>query len=80
MVEAAGGIVALSLALCVLIIPIWIMTRLFGKDGAKNVGGGSEDEKRKIELLLGQAEVMEKRLQTLESILDKQHPNWRSEL
>lgn len=80
MIEAAGGIIALSFAICVLIIPIWIMTRLFGKTGCGQVGGGAQEEKRKIEHLLGQAEVMERRLQTLEAILDKQHPNWRSEL
>jgi phage shock protein B len=80
MIEAAGGIIALSFAICVLIIPIWIMTRLFGKPGSAQVGGGAHEEKRKIEHLLGQAEVMERRLQTLEAILDKQHPNWRSEL
>lgn len=80
MVSAAWGIVALSLALCVLIIPIWIMTRLFGKPGGGSLVGTSEEEKRKIEHLLGQAEAMEKRLHTLEAILDKQHPTWRSEL
>jgi phage shock protein B len=80
MVAVAEGIVALSLALCVLIIPLWIMTRIFGKNGSSRIDGGGEEEKRKIEHLLGQAEVMEKRLQTLEAILDKQHPNWRSEL
>ncbi len=80
MIETAGGIIALSFAICALIIPIWIMTRLFGKTGDGQVVGGAQEEKRKIEHLLGQAEVMEKRLQTLEAILDKQHPNWRSEL
>ena len=80
MVAVAEGIVALSLALCALIIPLWIMTRVFGKKDGGRVDGGAEEEKRKIEHLLGQAEVMEKRLQTLEAILDKQHPNWRSEL
>jgi phage shock protein B len=79
MVAVAEGIIALSLALCVLIVPAWIAMRVFGKGGSR-VEGGAEDEKRKIEHLLGQAEVMEKRLQTLEAILDKQHPNWRSEL
>ena len=80
MVAVAEGIVALSLALCVLIIPLWIMTRVFGKNSSNRYDGGAEEEKRKIEHLLGQAEVMDKRLQTLEAILDKQHPNWRSEL
>ncbi len=80
MVAVAEGIIALSLALCVLIIPLWIMTRVFGKNSNSRGDGGAEDEKRKIEHLLGQAEVMEKRLQTLEAILDKQNPNWRREL
>lgn len=79
MVAVAEGIVALSLALCVLIIPLWILMRVFGKGGSR-AEGGAEEEKHKIEHLLGQAEVMEKRLQTLEAILDKQHPNWRREL
>lgn len=79
MVAVAEGIIALSFALCVLIIPIWIMTRVFGKNSRRSEGG-AEDEKRKIEHLLGQAEIMEKRLHTLEAILNKQHPNWRSEL
>ena len=80
MVAVAEGIIALSLALCVLIIPLWIMTRVFGKGHHQAHGGGAEEEKRKIEHLLGQAEVMEKRIQTLEAILDKQQPNWRREL
>ncbi len=80
MVAVAEGIVALSLALCVLIIPAWIAMRVFGKNGSSRIESGAEEEKRKIEHLLGQAEVMEKRLQTLEAILDKQHPNWRREL
>jgi Phage shock protein B. len=80
MVAVAEGIVALSLALCVLIIPLWLMTRIFGKNNGSRYHGGAEEDKSKIEHLLGQAEVMERRLQTLEAILDKQHPNWRSEL
>ncbi len=80
MVEAAWGIIVLSFALCALSVPIWIMTRLFGKSAGGRFSPASEEEIRRIEHLLGQAEVMEKRLQTLEAILDKQHPNWRSEL
>jgi Phage shock protein B. len=37
----------------------------------------SEADKRKIEELLAMADKMENRIETLESILDKQDPNWR---
>lgn len=79
MVAVAEGIVALSLALCVLIIPLWILTRLFGKGRAAN-DAPVQDEKGKVEHLLGLAEAMEKRLLTLEAILDKHNPNWRREI
>lgn len=75
----AEGLIALSFALCVLMIPIWLYTKLFKKTFIKTAEN-PEDEKRKIEELLNLADTMEKRIQTLEAILDKQHPNWRYEL
>lgn len=78
MVEVAEGIAALSITLCLLMIPIWFMTRLFGRSRCST--GTTEEERNKIERLLQIAETMEKRLVTLEAILDKQHPNWRHDL
>ncbi|MBC6905482.1 envelope stress response membrane protein PspB [Saccharophagus sp. K07] len=78
MVGVAQGIMALSFALCLLIIPLWLMTRIFGRGRCSR--GTSEEERNKIERLLQIAETMEKRLVTLEAILDKQHPNWRHDL
>lgn len=78
MIAIAEGIVAISIALCFLAIPVWLLSRLSGR--RRMCAGGSEDDKQKIEHLLGLAETMEARLVTLEAILDKQHPNWRREL
>lgn len=62
---------------CVMVAPIWIIVHYWSR--RKN-GTTSAEDKHKIEELLGMAATMESRLQTLESILDKRHPNWRHEL
>lgn len=62
---------------CVMVAPIWIIVHYWSR---RKSGDTSIEDKQKIEELLSMAEKMEDRLVTLESILDKQHPNWRHEL
>jgi Phage shock protein B. len=50
------------------------------KHKGKPVTAETEGDKKKIEELLAMADKMENRIDTLESILDKQDPNWRHEV
>lgn len=75
------GIVVLfmvpMIVFCVVVAPIWIIVHYWSR---RNSGETSMADKHKIEELLNMAATMETRLVTLESILDKRHPNWRHEL
>jgi phage shock protein B len=60
----------------VFVAPIWLILHYRSK---KQVSQGlSETELRSLENLAEKAELMAERIQTLESILDAETPNWRS--
>ena len=60
----------------VFVAPIWLILHYRSK---KQVSQGlSETELRSLQNLAEKAELMADRIQTLESILDAESPNWRS--
>jgi phage shock protein B len=60
----------------VFVAPIWLILHYRSK---KQVSQGlSETELRSLENLAEKAELMAERIQTLESILDAETPNWRN--
>jgi len=59
----------------VVVAPIWIVMHYRSK-GAKQ-GGITEAEHGRLQELTQIAETMMERIETLESILDKETPNWR---
>lgn len=63
---------------CVFVAPIWVILHYRHKN--KSTEGGSQEDREKIDELLQLAGRMEQRIQILEEILDKEHPNWRHEI
>ncbi len=59
----------------VIVAPVWIVMHYQSK-GSKQ-GGISEAEHGRLQELTQIAESMVERIETLESILDKETPNWR---
>lgn len=60
----------------VFVAPIWLIMHYRGK---KQVSQGlSETELRTLQNLSEKAEVMAERIETLESILDAEAPDWRN--
>jgi phage shock protein B len=60
----------------VFVAPIWLIMHYRSK---KQVSQGlSETELRSLQNLAEKAELMADRIQTLESILDAESPNWRT--
>ncbi len=61
------------------VAPLWVIMHYVHKNKKPQAAESMED-KKKIEELLAMADKMENRIETLESILDKQDPNWRHEV
>jgi len=59
------------------VLPVWIIMHYISK--RKINQGLSAEDKDQIRSLAHQAEVMRERIQTLEGILDTEHPGWRKE-
>ncbi|SMF08081.1 phage shock protein B [Alteromonadaceae bacterium Bs31] len=64
----------------VIVAPIWIAMHYRHKNKSKPLAAESMEDKKKIEELLAMAEKMENRIETLESILDRQDANWRHDV
>jgi phage shock protein B len=60
------------------VAPVWIFMHYRSKQ--RSQGSLSEDERSELESLIGQAERMVERIETLESILDGETPGWRSRM
>jgi len=59
----------------VIVAPIWIIMHY--KTASKKAVGLSSDEQNSLDELSQVAESMEERIETLESILDDETPEWR---
>lgn len=60
----------------VIVAPIWLVLHYRSK---RNTSGSlSYDDQQQIEALSRKADSLNKRVQTLEKILDSESPNWRN--
>ena len=65
---------AIPLTLFVLfVLPVWLWLHYSNRSG----GELSQGEKLRLQQLNDDAKRMRDRIQTLEDILDAEHPNWR---
>jgi len=78
MEEIVGMIIAPIIVFLVIVAPIWLILHYRSKKQLSQ--GLSEEEIRTLNDLAGQAEKMADRIQTLESILDTESPEWRSKV
>ncbi|HKN03308.1 MAG TPA: envelope stress response membrane protein PspB [Buttiauxella sp.] len=68
--------IAIPLTIFVLFVaPIWLW--LHYNNRAENGGQLSQGEQQRLAQLTDEARRMGERIQTLEQILDAEHPNWR---
>ncbi len=59
----------------IIVAPIWIIMHYRSKNTKQS--GISESEHQRLQELTGIADSMMERIETLESILDTESPNWR---
>ncbi|MFT5350332.1 MAG: phage shock protein B [Gammaproteobacteria bacterium] len=59
----------------VIVAPIWLF--LHYRDKGNQQTGLSDADRKNIDEIIALADTMEKRMQTLESILDNENPHWR---
>ncbi|AIU66429.1 MULTISPECIES: envelope stress response membrane protein PspB [Vibrio] len=59
----------------IFVAPLWLILHYRSKK--KTAGGLSEDDFQRLQTLSEKAEKMQKRVDTLERILDAETPNWR---
>ncbi|HKM98406.1 MAG TPA: envelope stress response membrane protein PspB [Buttiauxella sp.] len=68
--------IAIPLTIFVLFVaPVWLW--LHYNNRAENGGQLSQGEQQRLAQLTDEARRMGERIQTLEQILDAEHPNWR---
>jgi phage shock protein B len=68
-------LVAPFVIFCIFVAPLWLILHYRNK-GATSPELAAED-RQLVEELLANAEKMEDRIKTLESILDHENPDWR---
>lgn len=78
MEEIVGIIVAPIMVFLVIVAPIWLILHYKSKKLLSQ--GLSQQEIQTLNDLAKQAEKMADRIQTLESILDSESPEWRSKV
>ncbi|MBN3493023.1 envelope stress response membrane protein PspB [Vibrio neptunius] len=59
----------------IFVAPLWLLLHYRSKK--KTAGGLSEDDFQRLQTLSEKADQMQKRVNTLEHILDEETPNWR---
>ncbi|MCG7488118.1 envelope stress response membrane protein PspB [Vibrio sp. Of14-4] len=59
----------------IFVAPLWLILHYRSKK--KTAGGLSEEDFNRLQTLSEKAEQMQKRVDTLERILDTETPNWR---
>lgn len=68
-------IIAPTVLFLIFVAPLWIIMHYRSK--GRNAGMLTEDERAELERLASSAEDMRERIETLESILDAETPDWR---
>ena len=76
--DVLGIVVAPIIIFTVFVAPIWLILHYRSKKQMSQ--GLSEDEYGRLQELADRAEKMGDRIQTLESILDAEAPQWRSKV
>lgn len=70
------GFLAIPLTLFILfIVPMWLWLHYRNKQN--NGGQLNQQDMQRLAKLNDDAQKMKERIQTLEAILDEEHPNWR---
>ena len=73
--EIAPIIITPTVLFLIFVAPLWIFMHYRAKGRART--SLSEDEHTELERLAAAAESMRERIETLESILDSETPDWR---
>ena len=73
--EIAPIIIAPTVLFLIFVAPVWIIMHYRSKGRAQ--ASLSADERTELERLASSAESMRERIETLESILDSETPDWR---
>ena len=73
--DLAPVIIAPTVLFLIFVAPLWIFMHYRAKGRAR--ASLSEDEHTELERLAAAAESMRERIETLESILDNETPDWR---
>lgn len=68
-------IIAPAVLFLIFVAPLWIIMHYRSK--GRSQGMLTEDERAELERLASSAEDMRERIETLESILDAETPDWR---
>ena len=68
-------IIAPIILFMIFVAPIWVIMHY--RTAAKKNVGLSDDEQQSLQELVESADVLEQRIEVLESILDEETPEWR---
>lgn len=68
-------LIAPAMVFLIFVAPLWIIMHYRSK--GRSQGMLTEDERTELERLASSAEEMRERIETLESILDAETPEWR---
>ncbi len=71
-----GMLTALAIVFMVVVLPVWLLLHYLTR--MKELRGLSTEDEETLEKLWKSSAAMEERINTLETILDEHHPNWRS--
>lgn len=71
-----GMFTVIAIVFMVVVLPVWLLLHYLAK--MKSMRGLSAEDEVSLEKLWKSAATMEERIQTLETILDEHHPNWRN--
>jgi phage shock protein B len=71
-----GMFTVLAIIFMVVVLPVWLLLHYLTK--MKGLRGLSSEDEAALEKLWKSSAAMEERINTLETILDEQHPDWRN--
>ena len=70
-----GMFTVIAIVFMVVVLPVWLLLHYLAK--MKGMRGLSVEDEAALEKLWKSSAAMEERINTLETILDEHHPNWR---
>lgn len=70
-----GMLTAVAIVFMIVVLPVWLLLHYLTK--MKSMRGLATEDEAALEKLWKSAAAMEERINTLETILDEHHPNWR---